>query len=304
MIKYILKRLAILLVTLWVVITLSFFLMQVMPGTPYNNPRLTDEMIALMNKQYGLDKPVWQQYLKYLFDIVQGDFGTSYQSINQPVARMLSQRLGVSIQLGLQALVIGIGSGLIVGAISARNKNNKIDGFLSVVSTLGISVPSFIIGLLLLDYLGFKWQLLPLSGWGTFAQSILPTLGLAIPIFAQVTRFFRSEMIETLNSDYIQLARAKGLTVRQVTAKHAYRNSMIPVLTLVGPLAAGVLTGSALMERIFSIPGIGQLFVTAIPTKDYPVIMGTTIVYSVMLMVAILATDIIISIVDPRVRLQ
>ncbi|CAM2947885.1 ABC transporter permease [Streptococcus pluranimalium] len=304
MIKYILKRLAILLVTLWVVITLSFFLMQVMPGTPYNNPRLTDEMIALMNKQYGLDKPVWQQYLKYLFDIIQGDFGTSYQSINQPVARMLSQRLGVSIQLGLQALVIGIGSGLIVGAISARNKNNKIDGFLSVVSTLGISVPSFIIGLLLLDYLGFKWQLLPLSGWGTFAQSILPTLGLAIPIFAQVTRFFRSEMIETLNSDYIQLARAKGLTVRQVTAKHAYRNSMIPVLTLVGPLAAGVLTGSALMERIFSIPGIGQLFVTAIPTKDYPVIMGTTIVYSVMLMVAILATDIIISIVDPRVRLQ
>lgn len=304
MIKYILKRLAILLVTLWVVITLSFFLMQVMPGTPYNNPRLTDEMIALMNKQYGLDKPVWQQYLKYLFDILHGDFGTSYQSINQPVSRMLSQRLGVSIQLGLQALVIGIGSGLIVGAISARNKNNKIDGFLSVVSTLGISVPSFIIGLLLLDYLGFKWQLLPLSGWGTFAQSILPTLGLAIPIFAQVTRFFRSEMIETLNSDYIQLARAKGLTMRQVTNRHAYRNSMIPVLTLVGPLAAGVLTGSALMERIFSIPGIGQLFVTSIPTKDYPVIMGTTIVYSVMLMVAILATDIIISIVDPRVRLQ
>lgn len=304
MIKYILKRLAILLVTLWVIITLSFFLMQVMPGTPYNNPRLTDEMIALMNKQYGLDKPIWQQYLKYLFDILHGDFGTSYQSINQPVSRMLAQRLGVSIQLGLQALVIGIGGGLLVGAISARNKNNKIDGILSVISTLGISVPSFIIGLLLLDYLGFKWQLLPLSGWGTFAQSILPTLGLAIPIFAQVTRFFRSEMIETLNSDYIQLARAKGLTMRQVTRRHAYRNSMIPVLTLVGPLAAGVLTGSALMERIFSIPGIGQLFVTAIPTKDYPVIMGTTIVYSVMLMVAILATDIIISIVDPRVRLQ
>lgn len=304
MIKYILKRLAILLVTLWVVITLSFFLMQIMPGTPYNNPRLTDEMIALMNKQYGLDKPIWQQYLKYLFDILHGDFGTSYQSINQPVSRMLSQRLGVSVQLGLQALVVGIGSGLVVGAISARNKNNKIDGFLSVISTLGLSVPSFIIGLLLLDYLGFKWQLLPLSGWGTFAQSVLPTLGLAIPIFAQVTRFFRSEMIETLNSDYIQLARAKGLTMKQVTNKHAYRNSMIPVLTLVGPLAAGVLTGSALMERIFSIPGIGQLFVTAIPTKDYPVIMGTTIVYSVMLMVAILVTDIIISIVDPRVRLQ
>ena len=161
----------------------------------------------------------------------------------------------------------------------------------------------FIIGLLLLDYLGFKWALLPLSGWGTFGQTVLPTLALAIPVFAQVTRFFRSEMIETLNTDYIQLARAKGLTMRQVTNRHAYRNSMIPVLTLVGPMAANILTGSALIEQIFSMPGIGQQFVTSIPTKDYPVIMGTTIVYAMMLMVAILITDIIISIVDPRVRL-
>lgn len=303
MTKYLLKRVAILLATLWVVVTLSFFLMQVMPGTPYNNPKLTDEMIAMMNKQYGLDKPLWQQYLKYLFDILHGDFGTSYQSINQSVTRLISQRLGVSVHLGIQALVVGISSGLFVGAVSARNKNNKIDAILSVISTLGISVPAFIIGLLLLDYFGFKWALLPLSGWGTFGQTILPTLALAVPVFAQVTRFFRSEMIETLNSDYIQLARAKGLTKRQVTRKHAYRNSMIPVLTLVGPMTANILTGSALIEQIFSIPGIGQQFVSSIPTKDYPVIMGTTIVYALMLMVAILITDIIISIADPRVRL-
>ncbi|EHI64662.1 ABC transporter permease [Streptococcus pseudoporcinus] len=303
MTRYLLKRVAILLVTLWVVITLSFFLMQIMPGTPYNNPKLTDAMIAMMNKQYGLDKPLWQQYLKYLFDVLHGDFGTSYQSVNQSVTKLISQRLGVSVHLGIQALVVGISGGLLVGAISARNKNNKIDGFLSVISTLGISVPSFIIGLLLLDYFGFKWGLLPLSGWGTFAQTILPTFSLAIPVFAQVTRFFRSEMIETLNTDYIQLARAKGLTNSQVTNKHAYRNSMIPVLTLVGPMAANILTGSALIEQIFSIPGIGQQFVSSIPTKDYPVIMGTTIVYALMLMVAILMTDIIISIADPRVRL-
>ncbi|VTS23648.1 ABC transporter permease [Streptococcus pseudoporcinus] len=303
MTRYLLKRVAILLVTLWVVITLSFFLMQIMPGTPYNNPKLTDAMIAMMNKQYGLDKPLWQQYLKYLFDVLHGDFGTSYQSVNQSVTKLISQRLGVSVHLGIQALVVGISGGLLVGAISARNKNNKIDGFLSVISTLGISVPSFIIGLLLLDYFGFKWGLLPLSGWGTFAQTILPTFGLAIPVFAQVTRFFRSEMIETLNTDYIQLARAKGLTNSQVTNKHAYRNSMIPVLTLVGPMTANILTGSALIEQIFSIPGIGQQFVSSIPTKDYPVIMGTTIVYALMLMVAILMTDIIISIADPRVRL-
>ncbi|HEL0026399.1 TPA: ABC transporter permease [Streptococcus equi subsp. zooepidemicus] len=303
MIKYLLKRVAILVVTLWVVITLSFFLMQVMPGTPYNSPKLTDDMIAMLNQQYGLDKPLWQQYLKYLFDILHGDFGTSYQSINQSVTTLISQRLGVSVHLGVQALIVGISSGLVVGAVSARNKNNIVDAILSVISTLGISMPSFIIGLLLLDYLGFKWNLLPLSGWGSFGQTILPTLALAIPVFAQVTRFFRSEMIETLSTDYIQLARAKGLTKRQVTRRHAYRNSMIPVLTLVGPMAAGILTGSALIEQIFSIPGIGQQFVTSIPTKDYPVIMGTTIVYALMLMVAILVTDMIISIADPRVRL-
>lgn len=303
MIKYLLKRVAILFVTLWVVVTLSFFLMQVMPGTPYNSPKLTQEMIAMMNKQYGLDKPLWEQYIKYLFDVLRGDFGTSYQSINQPVSRLIAQRLGVSVHLGIQALIVGITSGLFVGAVSARNKNNKIDAVLSVISTLGISVPAFIIGLLLLDYFGFKWALLPLSGWGSFGQTVLPTLALAIPVFAQVTRFFRSEMIETLNSDYIQLARAKGLTKRQVTNKHAYRNSMIPVLTLVGPMAANILTGSALIEQIFSIPGIGQQFVSSIPTKDYPVIMGTTIVYALMLMVAILITDIVISLADPRVRL-
>lgn len=303
MLKYILKRLAILLATLWVVITLSFFLMQIMPGTPYNNPRLTDEMIAVMNKQYGLDKPLWQQYLTYLFNMLNGDFGTSYQSANQPVARLISQRLGVSVRLGLQSLVIGVTGGLVVGSISARHKNGWIDNTLSILSTLGISMPAFIIALLLLDRLGFKMGLLPLTGWGTFAQTILPSLALGLPALAQVTRFFRSEMIETYNADYIQLAVAKGMTDRQVAQKHAYRNSMIPVLTLIGPMTANLLTGSALIEQIFSIPGIGQLFVTSIPTKDYPVIMGTTIVYAVMLMVAILVTDIIISIVDPRVRL-
>lgn len=278
--------------------------MQVMPGTPYNNPKLTDEMIALMNKQYGLDKPVWQQYLTYLWNILHGDFGTSYQSINQPVGRLISQRLGVSIQLGVQALIVGLLAGLAVGAASARNKNNWIDGVLSVISTLGISVPSFIIGLFLLVTLGFKWSLFPLAGWGSFEQTIMPSIALAIPVFAQVTRFFRGQMIETLSSDYIQLATAKGLNKRQVARKHAYRNSMIPVLTLVGPMAANLLTGSALIEQIFSIPGIGQQFVTSIPAKDYPVIMGTTIVYAMMLMVAILVTDIATSIVDPRVRLQ
>lgn len=304
MIKYILKRLGILSITLWVIITVSFFMMQVMPGTPFNNPKLTPEMLAQLSEQYGLDKPVWQQYLKYLTDILQGDFGTSYQYANQPVSMLISQRLGVSAQLGLQALLFGLVTGIVVGAISARHKNDKIDAVLSVISTLGYSIPSFVTAVFLLNILGYRLQLFPVSGWGMFSQTILPSIALGIPTFATVTRFVRSEMIETLNSDYIQLARAKGLTERQVVRRHAYRNSMIPVLTLVGPLAANLLTGSVLIETMFSIPGIGQQFVSSIPTKDYPVIMGTTIVYSLMLMVMILLTDIVTSIVDPRVRLK
>lgn len=304
MLKYILKRLGILLITLFAVVTLTFFLMQIMPGTPYNNPKLTPEQVARLNEQYGLDKPVWQQYVKYLTDVFSGNLGTSFMYVNQSVTTLIVQRLGVSARLGLQALIVGVGLGLVVGAISARHKNDRIDGFLSIVSTLGISVPSFVVAVFMLNWFGYRTGLLPVSGWGSFSQTILPTLALSFSPFAITTRFVRSEMIEALNSDYIQLARAKGLTEKQVVNRHAYRNSMIPVLTLIGPMTANLLTGSVLIETIFSIPGIGQQFVSSIPTKDFPVIMGTTIVYSVMLMGMILLTDIITSIVDPRVRLQ
>ncbi|TYC46328.1 ABC transporter permease [Leuconostoc litchii] len=305
MLKYILKRLILLIFTLFLVITATFFLMQIMPGTPFNNPKLTPEMIAQLNKAYGLDLPLWHQYLNYMINATHGDFGTSFQYQNQSVGMLIGQRLPISAQLGAQALVIGVIAGLFMGAISARNKNNKIDGTLGVVSTLGISVPSFILAIILLYLFGFKWPLFPVSGWGdSFSESVLPTIALAVGPAAIVTRFVRSEMIEALSSDYVQLARAKGLSEKEIVNKHAYRNSMIPVLTLIGPMAAGLLTGSTLIENIFSIPGIGQQFVSSIPTKDFPVIMGTTIVYALMLMVMILITDILTAIVDPRVRLQ
>ncbi|OFI48460.1 peptide ABC transporter permease [Floricoccus tropicus] len=302
--KYILKRLAILFATLLIVITITFFMMQVMPGTPYNNPRLTPDMIAQMNKAYGLDKPLFQQYITYLLNALHGDFGTSFQYANQSVSTLINQRLGISIQLGIQALIIGVILGLIFGAISARHKNDIIDGIVSIISTLGIAVPSFIYAMFLLYILGFRFPIFPVTGWGSFTQTILPTLALAAGPAATTTRFVRSEMIEVLNSDYIELARSKGMDDSEVVRAHAYRNSIIPVLTLIGPMAANLLTGSALIEKIFSIPGIGQQFVTSIPTKDFPVIMGTTIVYSLMLMAMILVTDVIMALVDPRVRLQ
>ncbi|MDR0299311.1 MAG: ABC transporter permease [Streptococcaceae bacterium] len=303
MIKYILKRLFWLLVTLFIVITLTFFMMQFMPGSPYSNPKLTPEAIAVLNKTYGLNKPLWEQYLVYVGHMFTGNFGTSFQYTNQPVSTMVLQRLPVSAQLGFQALVLGSVLGILFGSLSARYKNGFVDGLLGFISVLGISVPSFVIGSLLLVWLGFTLQILPATGWGDFSDTIMPTIALSFAPMAMVTRFVRSEMIQSLNSDYILLARAKGLSEREVVYRHATRNSLIPMLTLLGPMAANLLTGSVLIETIFSIPGIGKQFVDSIPAKDFPVIMATTILYAVILMVFILITDILTAIVDPRVRL-
>lgn len=303
MIKYILKRLGLLLLTLFLIVTLTFFMMQVMPGTPFSNPKLTPDQLEILKHAYGLDKPLWQQYFIYVGHMFTGNFGTSFIYTNQPVITMIAQRLPVSMQLGTQALILGTVLGALMGKASARRKNGLLDGVFGFLSVLGISVPSFVIGTLILLYLGFNLNLFPISGWGTFSQTIMPTIALSFAPMAVVTRFVRSEMIESLSSDYILLARAKGLSEKEVVNKHALRNSLIPMLTLIGPMAAGLLTGSVLIEKIFSIPGIGAQFVDSIPAKDFPVIMATTIVYAVILMVFILVTDILTAIVDPRVRL-
>ena len=303
MIKYILKRLGLLLLTLFLIVTLTFFMMQVMPGTPFSNPKLTPDQLEILKHTYGLDKPLWQQYFIYVGHMFTGNFGTSFVYTNQPVITMIAQRLPVSMQLGVQALILGTILGAFMGKASARRKNGILDGIFGFVSVLGISVPSFVIGTLILLYLGFNLNLFPISGWGTFSQTIMPTIALSFAPMAVVTRFVRSEMIESLSSDYILLARAKGLSEKEVVNKHALRNSLIPMLTLIGPMAANLLTGSVLIEKIFSIPGIGSQFVDSIPAKDFPVIMATTIVYAVILMLFILVTDILTAIVDPRVRL-
>ncbi|MEI3628935.1 ABC transporter permease [Lactococcus lactis] len=303
MIKYILKRLGLLLLTLFLIVTLTFFMMQVMPGTPFSNPKLTPDQLEILKHAYGLDKPLWQQYFIYVGHMFTGNFGTSFVYTNQPVITMIAQRLPVSMQLGVQALILGTILGAFMGKSSARRKNGILDGIFGFVSVLGISVPSFVIGTLILLYLGFNLNLFPISGWGTFSQTIMPTIALSFAPMAVVTRFVRSEMIESLSSDYILLARAKGLSEKEVVNKHALRNSLIPMLTLIGPMAANLLTGSVLIEKIFSIPGIGSQFVDSIPAKDFPVIMATTIVYAVILMLFILVTDILTAIVDPRVRL-
>ncbi|UQS82241.1 ABC transporter permease [Bombilactobacillus folatiphilus] len=304
MTKYILKRIGYMILTLFIVASVTFFMMKLMPGTPFSNQdKLSAAQLKIMNEQYGLNKPIWQQYLIYLGNLLHGDFGTSFQFNNQPVLSLIMTRLKPSMLIGAQAMIIGSLLGILLGAVAAINKNNWIDSLATFVSIVGISVPSFVLGVLLQFFIAFKWHILPIALWNGWQSSILPSLALAVSPLAQTARFMRTEMVDVLNSDYIELSKAKGNTRWQTVVKHTLRNSLIPVITILGPLTANILTGSLVVENIFSIPGIGEQFVKSIMTNDYPTIMGLTIFYSLMFMVMLLITDILYSIIDPRIRL-
>ncbi len=290
--------------TLFIVATVTFFLMKLMPGSPYaNEDKLTTQQIRIMNVQYGLNKPLFQQYLIYLLGVTHGDFGVSFQYSNQPVASLIGARLGASVQLGLQALIVGVILGVIVGAIAAMKQGTWADSTSTVVAIIGKSVPNFVLAVLLQYYIGLKLGWFPIAGWGTWSQTILPTIALAVGPLAETARFVRTSMVDTLSSDYIELGKAKGLSRMEVVRKHAMRNSMIPLVTLIGPYAVALMTGSMVVENIFNIPGIGEQFVKSILTNDYPTIMGVTMVYSIGLVVILLITDVVYGLLDPRIRL-
>lgn len=290
--------------TLFLVATITFFLMKMMPGSPYaNEAKMTATQKAIMNKQYGLDKPIIEQYITYLVGAAHGDFGISFQYSNQPVSSLIGARLGASAQLGLQALVVGIILGIIIGSIAAVNQGTWIDSTATIVSIIGKSVPNFVLAVLLQYYIGLKLGWFPIAGWGEAAQTIMPTIALSVGPLAETARFIRTEMVDTLSSDYVELGKAKGLSRIEVIRKHTLRNSMIPLVTLIGPYAVALMTGSMVIENIFNIPGIGEQFTKSILTNDYPTIMGVSMVYCFGLVVILLLTDIVYSLIDPRIRL-
>lgn len=304
-IKYLLKRVFYMLITLWLIATITFFLMQFLPGTPYSNAeKLSPEQIALLNKQLGLDKPVIVQYGNYLVNLLQGNFGISFQFKNQAVSSLLGGRIGPSMQLGVQAIIFGTFFGTILGTISAMKQNSWVDTSATLVAILGRSIPNFVFAVLLQYIFAIKLQILPIAKWDSFIYTILPTIALAMSPLADSARFIRTEMVEVLHSDYVELARAKGLSRWEIAFRHGLRNSLIPLLTLLGPLAVGLMTGSLVVENIFAIPGIGEQFVKSIMTNDYPTIMAVTILYSAMLIFVIFIVDILYGIVDPRIRVS
>ena len=302
MARYLLKRLAMMLLTLLIVITLTFFLMKLIPGSPLGNVmKLNHAQQVAVEKQYGLNQPVWRQYLTYLAGAVHGNFGMSYQYTGTSVASLIMRRVGPSVIISLQALVVGTAAGIVLGSLGALHKGRWQDSLTATLAVVGISFPSFILAILLQYYLGFKLQLFPVADWQGLMSTVLPTLALAAVPMAQVSRFVRTEMVEVLASDYILLAQAKGLSMRQVVWRHALKNSIIPALTLIGPLAVSLITGSMVVENIFSVPGIGELFINSVLANDYPVIMGLTMFYCLLLCGILLVTDLVYGLVDPRI---
>lgn len=301
--KYIGTRIFYMLVTLLLIASITFFLMQLLPGTPYSNQdKLTEEQIYIMNERYGLNKPVIVQYGIYLLGLVTGDWGTSFQFNNTPVLELLGSRIGPSVQIGLQAVIVGTILGIILGVIAAMKQGTWIDSSATLTAIIGRSIPNFVFAVLLQLVFGVWLGVLPIALWTGFASSILPSIALAISPLADSARFMRTEMVDVLSSDYVELARAKGLSRWEVAFKHGIRNALIPLVTILGPMTVALMTGSMVVENIFAIPGIGEQFVKSILTNDYPTIMGVTMMYSILLVSVILLVDILYGIIDPRIR--
>lgn len=280
--------------------------MKMLPGSPYANPeKLTPAQIDLLNKQFGLNKPVAEQYVMYLKNLIVGNMGVSFQFNNQPVSALLVSRIGPSLQLGIQAIVFGTIIGIILGAIASIKQNTWIDTLCSIIAILGKSIPNFVFAVVMQYLLAVKLRLFPIAMWDEGIQStILPTIALAMSPMADAARFIRTEMVEVLHKNFIEFAKGKGLTTLTVAFKHGLRNSLIPLVTLLGPMAVDLMTGSLVVENIYAVPGIGEQFVKSIMTDDYPTIMAVTIFYSAMLIIVILVVDLLYGLIDPRIHLQ
>ena len=303
MLKYALKRLVNALVVLFIIATVTWFLMQLLPGSPIQNAeKLTDEQEAQVGAQYNLDKPLPVQYALYMAGIARGDLGNSYLYGGKPVTDIIMERLPVSAFLGTQAIVIGLLVGLPLGILGALKQNTIWDSGAAFLAVLGVSVPDFVIAPLAQYWLGLKLGIFPIAFFDSWWHSVLPSLVLSAIIAAVVATFTRTEMLEVLGQDYVTLAKSKGLSRLAIIVRHVLRNSMIPIVTIMLPLTAAIVTGTLIIETIFSIPGMGEQFVRSIFDKDFPVIMGTTILFSVFFVAAYLIQDILYGLIDPRIR--
>ena len=302
---YILKRILLAIFTVWIVITVTFFVMHAVPGGPFVGEKATTPAVQkAMEAKYGLDKPLLEQYGTYLKDVVtKFDFGPSLKQRGRTVVDIIFDGMKTSVYLGVLAAGLSTIIGVALGAVAALRRNKLIDRIIMVITTAFVSMPSFIMGSLLLTLFAINLQWLPANGSAS-GGLILPVITLALYPMAYITRLTRSSMLDVLGQDYIRTAKAKGLSGPKIIYGHALKNSLIPVLTYIGPMLAYIVTGSLVVEKIFAVPGIGRQFVTSITNRDYPMIMGTTIVLAALIVIMNLITDILYKVVDPRITLE
>ncbi|MBI4496539.1 MAG: ABC transporter permease [Chloroflexi bacterium] len=305
MARFIVRRLLWLIPVLGFVSFITFSLMHLVPGGPWDrDKKLAPAVVEALNRRYGLDKPFHEQYLNFVANALQGDLGVSYTYQDRGVTEIIMQGFPTTATLGALALLISVLLGISLGTIAALRPNSWVDYLSIAFATLGAAAPSFVIGIVLVIVFSVWLHLLPTSGWGTPAKAVLPALALGAYPAAFLARLTRSSMLEVLSQDYIRTARAKGLAYQTMLIRHAVKNALIPVLTVAGPIAAFFATGSFVIENLFSIPGIGRLFVQGVFQRDYGLIMGTTLFYAFIVAIANLVVDVLYAFVDPRIRYQ
>ena len=305
MLKYVAKRIGLAIVTIWAVATITFFLMNMVPGGPFLSEKaISPQATAALEAKYGLDKPLFQQYLTYITDALHGDFGDSLKQRGRTVMDIILMKFPVSARLGGVSVLVSLLIGIPLGCIAALKRGKFLDSLISVVATCGIAVPSFVICTVLLYFLGVNLQLLPTMGLTSWKHYIMSVMALSFYPTAYIMRLMRSSMLDVLGQDYMRTARAKGLSGGVILFKHALRNAVLPVVTYVGPMLAYTVTGSFVVEKIFTIPGLGGEFIKAISGRDYTLIMGTTIFLATLIIIMNVVVDIVYKIVDPRIKLK
>lgn len=305
MTKYILKRLGSSIITLFIVITLIFFLMRIIPGGPFNDEKnIPPEVMERVMDRYHMNDPLYKQYFDYLKNLIKFDLGPSFRYAGRTVNEIIGESFPVSAFVGALAILISLAVGIPIGIVSALHREKWQDNVVMILATLGVTVPNFVIATFLIYIFALKLGVVSVGLWKGISTAILPALTLAGYPMAFISRLVRSSMLEVIQQDYIRTARSKGLTERVVIYIHALKNTLIPLLTYIGPLTAGILTGSFVVEQIFGIPGLGTYFVTSIQNRDYTMISGVTVFYSTFLVIINLVIDILYGFVDPRIKLD
>ena len=305
MARYFVKRLLMAILTLWLILTATFIMMKSIPGDPFANEKMIlPEIRANMEAKYGLDKPLFEQYITYMNNLLHGDFGISFKYKGRSVNEIIATGFPVSAALGLSACAVGLALGIVFGILAAVKRGKWPDYLVIIISILGVSVPAFVFGSLFQYVFAVKLKWFPVAGWGTFAALVLPTLALGLRMIAYIARMMRTSMLDVMSQDYIKTAKAKGLSGMSIIWKHAFRNAVMPIITVSGSMIASTMVGSFVMENIFNIPGMGKYLVNAVKDSDYTMIMGMTAFYAIIMIVTMFLVDVVYMLVDPRVKMD